>query len=129
MSIEWIRLDPENEWLCDILFEQPDFMWGAQLHKDKDVVAQSEAVKSLADMPSAGTCGLLSKAVAEPTFFYRIRMDACFAIAKVMDHHDLRLVCSRVFELYWVDPVDQIVPGFILLSYSRSTLLGHAKGQ
>ena len=41
-TFDWIRLDSEFEWLCIMEFEQPDFMWAAQLTKDRDVVAQYE---------------------------------------------------------------------------------------
>jgi hypothetical protein len=40
---EWIRLDEDLGWLCSIDFiDQTDTMWGTQLVKDQDVVAQSE---------------------------------------------------------------------------------------
>ena len=39
---EWIRVDPEIDWLCELTFEQPDHMAVSQLHKDKDVAAQYE---------------------------------------------------------------------------------------
>ncbi|KAJ3296516.1 hypothetical protein HK104_001523 [Borealophlyctis nickersoniae] len=39
---EWIRIDPDNEWLCVKEFEQTDYMWAQQLRKDRDVVAQLE---------------------------------------------------------------------------------------
>jgi transcription initiation factor TFIID subunit 2 len=41
-TFDWIRLDAEFEWICTIKFEQPDYMWAAQLTKDWDVVAQYE---------------------------------------------------------------------------------------
>lgn len=42
LSIDWIRIDPENEWLAIKSFAQADYMWVSQLEKDKDVVAQFE---------------------------------------------------------------------------------------
>ena len=41
-TFDWIRLDAEFEWLCKLEFQQPDYMWAAQLTKDRDVVAQYE---------------------------------------------------------------------------------------
>lgn len=41
-TYEWIRIDADLEWICDIRFEQPDFMWLSQLQRDRDVVAQLE---------------------------------------------------------------------------------------
>lgn len=41
-TYEWIRIDADLEWICDVRFEQPDFMWLSQLQRDRDVVAQLE---------------------------------------------------------------------------------------
>lgn len=42
ITFEWIRLDPENNWLCYKTFQQEDFMWNSILKKDKDILAQYE---------------------------------------------------------------------------------------
>ncbi len=41
-TYEWIRMDADSEWIGDITFEQPDFMWVSQLQRDRDVIAQLE---------------------------------------------------------------------------------------
>lgn len=41
-TYEWIRMDADFEWIGDIAFDQPDFMWVSQLQRDRDVVAQLE---------------------------------------------------------------------------------------
>jgi len=41
-TYEWIRMDADFEWLANVKFEQPDFMWVSQLQRDRDVVAQLE---------------------------------------------------------------------------------------
>ena len=41
-TYEWIRMDADFEWIANIKFEQPDFMWVSQLQRDRDVVAQLE---------------------------------------------------------------------------------------
>lgn len=41
-TYEWIRMDADFEWIADIAFDQPDFMWVSQLQRDRDVVAQLE---------------------------------------------------------------------------------------
>lgn len=76
-------MDPENEWLCIKIFEQSAFMWNAQLIKDRDVVAQTEALEAIARQGSLKSCGLLSKVINDGRMFYRIRIDACFALTKV----------------------------------------------
>lgn len=44
-TYEWIRMDADFEWIANIKFEQPDFMWVSQLQRDRDVVAQLEVSK------------------------------------------------------------------------------------
>lgn len=39
-TYEWIRMDADFEWIGDVAFDQPDFMWVSQLQRDRDVVAQ-----------------------------------------------------------------------------------------
>jgi transcription initiation factor TFIID subunit 2 len=39
---EWIRIDPECDWLAKINFQQDPWYWVSQLGRDHDVVAQLE---------------------------------------------------------------------------------------
>lgn len=78
---DWIRLDAELEWVCVVDFKQPDYMWAAQLTKDRDVVAQHEAISMLKYMPSEATSTSLLRAVMDPKCFYKIRMEAAYGIA------------------------------------------------
>mgnify|MGYP001608376580 FL=1 len=41
-TYEWIRIDADLEWICNVNFEQQDFMWLSQLQRDRDIVAQLE---------------------------------------------------------------------------------------
>lgn len=78
---DWIRLDAEFEWLCVCDFMQPDYMWAAQLTKDRDVVAQHEAIEALTHMPSLATSTSFLRAVLDPKCFYKIRMEATYGLA------------------------------------------------
>jgi transcription initiation factor TFIID subunit 2 len=40
---EWIRIDPELEWLATFEFVEKPWYWISQLQGDRDVVAQFEA--------------------------------------------------------------------------------------
>ncbi|KAH7907029.1 hypothetical protein BJ138DRAFT_1137716 [Hygrophoropsis aurantiaca] len=62
-TYEWIRMDADFEWIAAIAFEQPDFMWVSQLQRDRDVVAQLEAVHALAKQPTAIVSSTLTKTV------------------------------------------------------------------
>ncbi|OAD70358.1 hypothetical protein PHYBLDRAFT_115437 [Phycomyces blakesleeanus NRRL 1555(-)] len=78
---DWIRLDAEFEWLSVFEFQQPDYMWAAQLTKDRDVVAQHDAIGALRHMPSLPTSTSLLRALLDPKCFYKIRMEAAYALA------------------------------------------------
>ncbi|KAJ3023761.1 hypothetical protein HKX48_001289 [Thoreauomyces humboldtii] len=82
LDFEWIRLDPDNDWICIKSFEQTDFMWASQLRKDRNVNAQLDAVDGLQEQPSLGTCSDLSKVMADRTAFYGIRVEAAYTLAK-----------------------------------------------
>ncbi|KAI8323666.1 Bromodomain-containing protein [Martensiomyces pterosporus] len=81
-TFEWIRMDSDLEWACIIHFEQPDFMWAAQLQKDRDVAAQLEAVDALQHLPSSAASTTLMRTVMDGRVFYRVRVDAALALEK-----------------------------------------------
>ncbi|TPX68903.1 hypothetical protein SpCBS45565_g02812 [Spizellomyces sp. 'palustris'] len=93
LTFEWIRLDPDNQWLCIKIFEQSDYMWAAQLQKDRDVNAQyemiylSKAIEALDHLPSQGTCSVLSDFVGDITAYYGLRMEAAYALARCTSEH------------------------------------------
>ncbi|KAJ1921362.1 hypothetical protein H4219_000679 [Mycoemilia scoparia] len=81
-TVEWIRMDSDLDWACLIYFEQADFMWAAQLQKDRDVTAQLEAVKSLENSPSLAASTTLMRTIMDARVFYRVRVDAALALVK-----------------------------------------------
>ena len=87
---EWIRLDADFEWMAQIQFEQPDYMWVSQLQRDRDVVAQLAAVHALSQMPSLITSSTLTRTVLVTKYFYRIRAEAAYGLANcALPHLDL----------------------------------------
>ncbi|KAJ3159722.1 hypothetical protein HDU86_001372 [Geranomyces michiganensis] len=99
LDFEWIRLDPDNDWLCVTTFEQSDYMWAAQLRKDKNVDAQLEAIEGLHQLPSLGTCNVLFAFVIDKTAFYGLRMEAAYALAKCVSE-----LGSEALEKYLLKP-------------------------
>ncbi|KAK4058342.1 hypothetical protein OIO90_000500 [Microbotryomycetes sp. JL221] len=79
-TYEWIRIDANMEWIAGIQFEQPDFMWISQLQRDRDVVAQMEAVHALSRLPSAIVSSNLTKCILVQSYFIRVRMEAALAL-------------------------------------------------
>ncbi|KAI8818584.1 uncharacterized protein EV422DRAFT_498747 [Fimicolochytrium jonesii] len=84
LDFEWIRLDPDNDWLCVKDFEQTEFMWASQLKKDKDVYAQLDAIAGLSRLPSTGTCTVLSEFINRKMSYYGLRMQAAAVLARCL---------------------------------------------
>ncbi|KAJ1954482.1 hypothetical protein IWQ62_005749, partial [Dispira parvispora] len=80
-TFEWLRLDTDLEWMGQMYLDQPDFMWAAQLQKDRDVVAQYEAIQNLKRFPSNAASTSLLRVVMDVRMFYRVRMEAAAALA------------------------------------------------
>ncbi|KAL4070551.1 hypothetical protein J3A83DRAFT_4244024 [Scleroderma citrinum] len=79
-TYEWIRMDADFEWIAAIAFDQPDFMWVSQLQRDRDVVAQLEAVHALSRQPTAIVSSTFTKTVLVTNYYYRIRCEAALAL-------------------------------------------------
>ncbi|KAJ2814940.1 hypothetical protein FBU31_007110, partial [Coemansia sp. 'formosensis'] len=82
-TFEWIRVDPDLEWACVVHFDQPAFMWAAQLQRDRDVAAQADAVAALQRMPSAAASTALMRAVMDARVFFRVRVAAALALSSL----------------------------------------------
>lgn len=82
ITFEWIRLDPDCIWLSHLTFEQEDFMWNSVLRQDKDVNAQYEAIIALSKINTVATGSILSNLMKDNNFFYRLRMEAAYALTK-----------------------------------------------
>lgn len=41
-GFEWLRVDADGEWICEMSMNQPDYMYVSQLQQDPDVIAQYE---------------------------------------------------------------------------------------
>ncbi|KAJ3705784.1 hypothetical protein LUZ61_009489 [Rhynchospora tenuis] len=79
----WIRIDPEMEYLAEIHFHQPIQMWINQLEKDKDVVAQSQAIAVLERLPqlSFPVVNALNNFLHDSKAFWRVRIEAAYTLA------------------------------------------------
>ncbi|XP_019451974.1 PREDICTED: transcription initiation factor TFIID subunit 2 isoform X1 [Lupinus angustifolius] len=79
----WVRADPDMEYLADIHFNQPVQMWINQLEKDKDVIAQVQAIATLEASPqlSFSVVNALNNFLTDSKAFWRVRVEAAFALA------------------------------------------------
>ncbi|XP_055827992.1 transcription initiation factor TFIID subunit 2 isoform X2 [Solanum dulcamara] len=79
----WLRADPELEYLAEIHLNQPVQMWINQLEKDRDVVAQAQAIATLEALPqlSFSVVNALNNFLSDSKAFWRNRIEAAFALA------------------------------------------------
>lgn len=106
---EWIRLDPECEWLAWFDFPERPWYWISQVQGDRDVVAQlqvsgfearllanhEQAVQFLSTHQIPVVASELAKVVLIRNYFYRVRIAAVRALVAV----SLRFVfCLHQFD-------------------------------
>ncbi|KAJ3267166.1 hypothetical protein HDU77_005369 [Chytriomyces hyalinus] len=82
-SLDWIRWDPDLDWLCIKVHDQLRSMWIEQLARDNDVVAHHEAIIRLGSLPSDISTTALMRVLMDERYFYRLRMEAAFSLAKI----------------------------------------------
>ncbi|XP_048500364.1 transcription initiation factor TFIID subunit 2 isoform X1 [Beta vulgaris subsp. vulgaris] len=98
----WVRADPEMEYLAEIHFNQPVQMWINQLEKDRDVVAQAQAIATLEELPYIPfpVINALSNFIADTKAFWRVRIEAAFVVAKVASEETGWAGMRNLFNLY-----------------------------
>uniref|UniRef100_A0A673FT94 Transcription initiation factor TFIID subunit 2-like n=1 Tax=Sinocyclocheilus rhinocerous TaxID=307959 RepID=A0A673FT94_9TELE len=77
----WIRIDLDMSILRKVEFEQADFMWQYQLRFERDVVSQEEAELEKFLTPASRLA--LTDILDQDQCFYKVRMQACFCLAKI----------------------------------------------
>ncbi|KAF6168935.1 hypothetical protein GIB67_038432 [Kingdonia uniflora] len=79
----WIRADPEMEYLAEVHLNQPIQMWINQLEKDKDVIAQAQAISTLEALPQLpfAVVNALYNFLNDSKAFWRVRVEAAFALS------------------------------------------------
>ena len=80
---EWVRMDADFEWICQMNINMRGYMHLSQLQQDRDVVAQLESIQALANNlahPFIST--IFIRTVMDPRYFHGIRTQAALALAK-----------------------------------------------
>src|SRR5436853_7869887 len=73
-SYEWIRMDADFEWICELTINMPSYMFVSQLQQDRDVVAQQDSMLFLgkqASHPHVST--ILVRTLMDRRYFHGIR--------------------------------------------------------
>lgn len=82
-SYEWIRVDADFEWACDMKRTLEPYMYVSQLQQDRDVVAQQDAMLYLAHGPLHPIAsGFLVRTLIDRRYFHGIRTMAARALPR-----------------------------------------------
>lgn len=82
---EWIRVDPECEWIAIFEFVERPWYWISQLQGDRDVVAQIEAIHNLTLNLSPVVASEFARTVLVENYYYRVRIEAVKALVLVSE--------------------------------------------
>ncbi|TBU50053.1 hypothetical protein BD309DRAFT_996445 [Dichomitus squalens] len=99
-TYEWIRIDADFEWIAAIAFDQKDYMWVSQLQRDRDVVAQYEAILVLSKTPNPIISSTFTKTVLVSNYYFRIRCEAAAALVTCANQRLEWLGLFHLFKLF-----------------------------
>lgn len=95
-SYEWIRVDADFEWACDMKRTLEPYMYVSQLQQDRDVVAQQDAMLYLAHGPLHPIAsGFLVRTLIDRRYFHGIRTMAAEALPRQSNIKDIPLLGLR----------------------------------
>lgn len=95
-SYEWIRIDADFEWACDMKHTLEPYMYVSQLQQDRDVVAQQDALLYLAHgalHPIAS--GFLVRTLVDRRYFHGIRTMAAESLPRQSNIKDIPMLGLR----------------------------------
>jgi transcription initiation factor TFIID subunit 2 len=85
-SYEWIRLDADFEWICQITLQMPGYMFVSQLQQDRDVVAQYESINAIKSYQANGLSStVMVRTLMDRRYFHGIRTAAADGLVKSAD--------------------------------------------
>ncbi|KAK1510986.1 hypothetical protein CTAM01_01559 [Colletotrichum tamarilloi] len=83
-SYEWIRMDADFEWACEMKTNLQSYMYVSQLQQDRDVVAQQDSMLYLKKSPPHPLVStFLTRTLVDRRYFHGIRTMA----AEMLYHH------------------------------------------
>ncbi|PHH86169.1 hypothetical protein CDD83_10633 [Cordyceps sp. RAO-2017] len=115
-SYEWIRIDADFEWACDMKRTLEPYMYVSQLQQDRDVVAQQDAMLYLAQGPLHPIAsGFLVRTLVDRRYFHGIRVMAAQALTRQANIKDIPMLglrqLMRAFrEMFCYDQTNQPRP-------------------
>lgn len=95
-SYEWIRIDADFEWACDMKRNLEPYMYVSQLQQDRDVVAQQDAMLYLGQGPLHPIAsGFLVRTLVDRRYFHGIRAMAARALTRQANIKDIPMLGLR----------------------------------
>ncbi|KAJ4266200.1 Transcription initiation factor TFIID subunit 2 [Fusarium torreyae] len=95
-SYEWIRVDADFEWACDMKRTLEPYMYVSQLQQDRDVVAQQDAMLYLTQGPLHPIAsGFLTRTLVDRRYFHGIRTMAAEALPRQANIKDISMLGLR----------------------------------
>ncbi|KAF7554109.1 hypothetical protein G7046_g6915 [Stylonectria norvegica] len=95
-SYEWIRVDADFEWACDMKRTLEPYMYVSQLQQDRDVVAQQDAMLYLTNGPLHPIAsGFLIRTLVDRRYFHGIRRMAAEALPRQANIKDISMLGLR----------------------------------
>ncbi|KJZ76972.1 hypothetical protein HIM_03849 [Hirsutella minnesotensis 3608] len=95
-SYEWIRIDADFEWACDMKRTLEPYMYVSQLQQDRDVVAQQDAMLYLGSGPLHPIAsGFLVRTLVDRRYFHGIRTMAARALTRQANIKNLPMLGLR----------------------------------
>ena len=95
-SYEWIRVDADFEWACDMKRTLEAYMYVSQLQQDRDVVAQQDALLYLTTGPLHPIAsGFLVRTLIDVRYFHGIRTMAAAALSRQANIKDIPMLGLR----------------------------------
>lgn len=95
-SYEWIRVDADFEWACDMKRTLEPYMYVSQLQQDRDVVAQQDAMLYLTNGPLHPIAsGFLVRTLLDRRYFHGIRTMAAAALPRQAHIKDIPMLGLR----------------------------------
>lgn len=107
-SYEWIRMDADFEWICELSINMPPYMYVSQLQQDRDVVAQQDSMLYLgkaAAHPLVST--ILIRTLMDRRYFHGIReMAASYLPKHATETHNWtgRIHLEKAFQEFFCYP-------------------------
>ncbi|KAL2146855.1 hypothetical protein VTI28DRAFT_1958 [Corynascus sepedonium] len=100
-SYEWIRLDCNFEWLCEMVTDMPGYMYLAQLQQDRDVVAHQDAMLFFKRGKRHGVASSIeTRTVMDRRYYHGIRTMAVDDLPKQADPEINYIGTAQLILLY-----------------------------